>query len=153
MEQCSAHMNETLRGINIKAVILGFLADIGSTFVFGFAFGLLASLLLISSGEDLQQLLEFAKSPVFRTVMPIAGLLFTVLGGYVTARAAGKNVHAHALLMGIASSLFGVGAELLSPSPAPIWLTAISVALTILCALLGAYVYDNTRVPDRQNSA
>lgn len=141
-------MQKNLKGLSLKAIAIGFLTDIGSTLVFGFAFGLLATMLLMSSGQGVEELRNFTTTTVFRVVMPLVGLLFTGLGGYVAARIAKQAEMENAFAMGIASALFGILSLVLSPVTSSLWIEGLAIFLTVVCALAGGYVRMKTKGGD-----
>jgi hypothetical protein len=126
--------------ISIKAVIIGLLVDIGGTFAFSFVFRLLAAIVLTSAGRNSEDLEVFTQSIVFLLCSLAAGLLFTSLGGYVTARFAAKAEMKNALAMGILSALSGVIFLVLSHDSSPLWFNVLSLLLVIPAAMLGGYV-------------
>lgn len=139
-----------MRDISSKAIIIGLLVDIGGTFLFAFTFGLLALMLLPSTGDEIKQIEDFSRTPVFRTVTPVVGLLFTGLGGYITARISKTEEMKNALFMGIASAAFGIISIFTLSGAEHSWLDMIALILTILFALLGGYVRMKTKGTDLQ---
>ncbi len=137
-----------MKDISFKAVVIGLLVDIGGTFLFAFAFGLLALMLLPSTGDEIKQIDAFSRTPVFRTITPIVGLLFTGLGGYMTARISKTAELKNTLFMGIASAAFGMISIFTLSGSEHLWLDMIALILTILFALLGGYVRMKTKGTD-----
>jgi hypothetical protein len=131
--------------ISIKAVIIGLLVDIGGTFAFSFVFRLLAAIVLTSAGRSSEDLEVFTQTMVFLLSSLAAGLLFTSLGGYITAHLARKAEMKNALVMGILSSLSGVIFLVLSHDSSPLWFNVLSLLLVIPAAILGGYVRLSTR--------
>ena len=71
-------------------------------------------------------------------------LLFTVLGGYVTARLAPQNPIKHAVILGAigtAGALAGVIAMTVKNMPGPVWYPWALVITAIPCTWLGAKLY------------
>jgi len=139
-----------MKDISFKAIIIGLLVDIGGTFAFAFAFGILAIILLTSTDGDIRQLEDFSRTPVFRTVTPIVGLLFTGLGGYMTARISKSEELKNAFFMGIASAAFGMISIFTLSGSETYWLDLIAMILTIFFAVLGGYAYTKTKGTDLQ---
>lgn len=136
---------EIMKDISLKAILIGLLVDIGGTFSFAFVFGVLAIAILTSTGGDIKQLEDFAKTSVFRTVTPIVGLLFTALGGYMSARTAKKAEIKNSLAMGISTAAFGMISVIALPESGSSWLDAAALILTIFFALLGGYICLKTK--------
>ncbi|MBI4691074.1 MAG: hypothetical protein HY754_12545 [Nitrospirae bacterium] len=129
-----------MKDLNVKAILIGFLVDIGGTFAFSMVFGIIAAVLLFAAGRDIKELEEFPKTDAFRILMPVVGIMFTVLGGFITGRIAKKAAIKNAFVMGLASALFGVSTILFYPAGAGLWLESASLLLTISASMLGGYL-------------
>lgn len=129
-----------MKDINIRAVLIGFLVDVGGTFAFSMVFGVIAAILLFAMGRDIKELEEFPNSTAFRILMPVVGVMFTALGGFVTGRIAKKAEIKNAFAMGLVSALFGVLTILFYPAGVELWLESASLLLTIFASLLGGYL-------------
>jgi len=128
-----------LKDISVKAVLIGLIVDIGGTFVFFFVFSVIGAILLASAGRHVDELKDFAETSIFIVVSSLAGLLFSALGGYVSARIAGKAEVRNALATGAFSALVGLILFAGFSSPERSWLDLLSLILIMPCALLGGY--------------
>jgi MFS family permease len=128
-----------LKEVSIRAVITGLIVDIGGTFLFFFVFSIIGGILLTSSGRDVDELKDFAETSPFIVVSSFAGLLFSALGGYVSARIAGRAEVRNALATGVLSFLVGLVLIFGSPISQRSWPELLSLILIIPCALLGGY--------------
>ena len=128
-----------LKEISIKAVIIGLIVDIGGTFLFFLIFSIIGGILLTSAGRDVDELTDFAETSTFIVVSSLAGLLFSVFGGYVSARIAGRAEVRNALATGILSFLVGLVLFIAAPVSPQSWPELLFLILIIPCALLGGY--------------
>lgn len=74
-------------------------------------------------------------------------VVFTILGGYVTARLAPSNPGRHVLILagiGLVLSVLGVFASM-SANLGPIWLPVALVVTAVPCVWLGGRLYRKTR--------
>lgn len=131
---------QKLQDINVKAVGLGLLADVGGTFLFSLIFGIIGVLLLVSTGRDIKELEEFAKTRDFFYLMTVAGLIFTGVGGYVAGRVAKKAEILNALTMGVISVLLGGITGFFSKGTSFLIFDIIAMILTLTFAFAGGYV-------------
>ena len=99
-------------GSAFKAVALGFVADIGGTFLAGMVLALVYGAVLSASGESMEEIMASSKAIGTDSWLFYAGTLvglgFSVLGGYVCARIARRDeMKLGAILAGL-SALVGV---------------------------------------------
>lgn len=132
-------LSTAMREISIKAVIIGLVADVGGTAVFFFVFSIIGAILLASTGRNPDELKDYPETTTFIVVSSFAGLLFSALGGYVSARIAGKGEMKNALATGALSALVGLVFFLGFPFAPRSWLDLLSLILIIPFALLGGY--------------
>ncbi len=128
-----------LRDISVKAVIASLFVDIGGTFLFFFLFSVIGAILLSSLGRDPDELKDYPETTTFIIVSSFAGLLFSALGGYVSARISGKAEMKNALATGALSVLIGLVLFAAPPASPRSWLDLLSLVLIIPFALLGGY--------------
>ena len=123
--------------INLKAIILGFIADIAATFIFSVALGILTATVLSVKGyqgsalED--EMMRFITGPVYIAVSVVIGMMFTWMGGYIAGRISKKGEYFHAGAVG------GLGVLLSLPSigQQSLWLALAGLLLPIPVAILG----------------
>jgi peptidoglycan/LPS O-acetylase OafA/YrhL len=128
-----------LKDVSVKGVVIGLVVDIGGTFLFFFVFAVLGAILLASTGRDIDELKDVAETPTFIVVSSIAGLLFSALGGYVSARIARKAEVRNALATGALSVLVGLVLFVGTPASPRSWLDLLSLILIIPFAMIGGY--------------
>lgn len=123
--------------INIKAVFLGFLADIAASMLFSVILGFIALAVLSAKGyqgDELEtMLMQLFSGAVYMLISIVIGLGFTVMGGYIAGRIAktGEYFHAGAVgALGLILGLFFMG-------QAPLWYNIAGFVLVIPAALLG----------------
>ena len=130
-----------LKNVNIKAVLLGSLVDIGGTLVSGIIYllALYIAILIRQAGmEGAEELSieQITNGTGFQLAALIIGLGYTLLGGFVAASVAKGEKMLQAGVMGGISlllSLFFLDAD-------HIWYDIISLLLTLPVALLGGYL-------------
>jgi hypothetical protein len=130
----------TFKSISIKAVVIGLIADVGGTAAFFFVFALLGGILLSSLGRGIEELDIYTKTTGFLVLSSIGGSLFSVFGGYISARIAGNAEMKNASATGVLSALTGVVFLVLSPGSSPLWLDVLALVTIVPCAMLGGYL-------------
>ncbi len=134
--------------IRISAVLLGLLADIGSTMMAGIVLVIVAAVSMGVQGGDPEAFAEELEAmPLVNYGGFFLGCLGTVLGGYVAALLGKVWPFKHALLMGIGSLLLGVGMTLAFNMDLTSIKSLASMAIVIPMALLGGYIYTLQRGP------
>jgi hypothetical protein len=129
------------RRSSMLAVVLGFLADIGATIVFGVVLAIVGGVGLAAGGADPQAIDAIVeRSAGFQLVGLAGGLSCTALGGYVAARFANHSEYANAFAVGLASLVFGEVMLLVQPQDYPMWLRLLGDALVIPAALSGGHL-------------
>lgn len=133
-----ADMAAEKRGSPVKAVVFGFLVDIGGSSVFALLLGVAYAVSLASSGATPDQVSATIQNmPVDSwpsIVGEIVGTLFSALGGYVCARVAKRSEFRLGGILSALSISFGVwigGNHYSIP-----WHAAIAV-VTVLAVMFG----------------
>lgn len=131
---------KAMREISIKAVIIGLIADIGGTVAFFFVFAILGTILLSAMGRNIEELESYGKTTGFVVLSSLAGFLFSVFGGYVSARFAGRAEMKNAFATGMLSAVTGLLFFILFPDSSPLWLDVLALIAIVPCAMLGGHV-------------
>jgi len=127
--------------INIKAVVLGFLATIALDAVVSVVLLAVFGGDIFAEGRSDQEFKDAIRATT--TTVPylvfsfILGSMTTVIGAYLAARIAKRYPYFNALGLG----LLGVAWELLFWSDLPLWLNLLGIVLAVPTALVGAWVY------------
>lgn len=129
-------------GLRIKAIALGVLADIGSTFILGI---LLMSVILISEyGTDMpdEAIDNFYKTNRNLYLLFLLGTACTVFGGFIGAKLAGSSEIRHGGWVGAVSLIISVLIEMSSDQSQsyPRLFSILSVAVVIPAGVLGGYL-------------
>ena len=140
-------------GLNIKAIIVGVLADIASTFILGM---ILATILVVKqygtefSEEAIDNLLKVDRNLYLFLFL---GLCCTAFGGFLAAKMAGSLEIRHGGWVGVLSLITGVILEMLSNQDQvyPDWYMYISFAGIIPAGVLGGYISVLLRRIDEEN--
>jgi hypothetical protein len=126
----------------VWAVVVGMLVDIVATFVVVFGMGVVFAATHMAPGltsERLQRM--WLESTSNQIAAYAAGLLCTVLGGYIAARMGKGLPLRHALAVGIIGVLWGVLGWAVAPESSPSTLiTATTLVVTVPAALLGGWL-------------
>lgn len=129
------------RRSSLLAVVLGFLADIGGTMVFGFVLAIVGGVGLAASGVDPRSAEAIVERSAGFLLLGLAGgLVCTALGGYVAARFANHSEYANAFAVGLVSLVFGEVMMLVQPQDYPLWLRLLGDVLVIPAALVGGHL-------------
>jgi hypothetical protein len=125
-----------------QVVMLGVLADFAGTLAGSLVLTFVAALSLGApgQGDEVAAVRELLESGLWNTIGFGVGSLATVLGGYVAARAAGRDHYAFAAVTGLAVLLIG---EMLSPggeAGASLLMRVLGWVITIPLALVGAHL-------------
>jgi hypothetical protein len=121
------------RGISPKAVLLGFLADVGSTFLVSCLGGGVLGVVLVVGGASPDELNEQMQEPIVLVVGMVVGLACTVLGGFVAGRVAGRSEVLHGALVGVLGAVFGLAFAALHP----LWFNVVGFVCVVPFAALG----------------
>ena len=123
-----------LRKLDFKSILLGFVVNIGLTFLF------YSSMIHIVVIKDENVLMDFSyfesiisNNILFMMISLIIGSLCTMLGAFAAANIAKDNKIFNAVFVGIIGVILGIFFITYSP----IWYSALAFPLTILFAFLG----------------
>lgn len=123
-----------------KAVLLGFLTDIGGSFATGVLYTIVFSVYLASSAAEPEEIMAFLQDPppdsFYLWLGYMIGSAFSMLGGYVCARIAKQNEYKLGALLATLSTLVGL---LITPADRPLQMVT-GVVLTYVFVLLGAHL-------------
>ncbi len=130
-----------LKNVNIKAVLLGSLVDIGGTLVSGTIYLLALYIAILvrqagMEGADELSIEQITEGTGFQLTALVIGLGYTMLGGFVAASVAKGEKMLQAGVMGGISLLF----SLFFLEAAHIWFDITGLLLTLPLALLGGYL-------------
>jgi hypothetical protein len=129
------------RRSSLGAIVLGFLADIGGTIIFGIVLSIVAGAGLAAGGAAPGEIDAMVnRSAGYQLIGLAGGLACTALGGYVAARFANYSEYANAFAVGLASLVFGEVMMLVSPEDYPLWVRLAGDALVIPAALAGGHL-------------
>ncbi len=128
--------------LNFRAILTGFTADIGATFLFSTA---LAVALLDQGSSDVALASRLQGTVALDLFCLVIGLGLTAIGGFVAARLAFGREAVHSAAVGVLSllaSLVLVG----DPQMVPDWYLTLGLGLTFPAALFGGTVAAFTRL-------
>ncbi len=129
------------RRSSLWAVVLGLLADIGGTIVFGIVLSIVAGTGVAAGGAAPAEIDAMVNRSAGYQLFGLAGgLACTALGGYVAARFANHSEYANSFAVGLASLVFGEVMMLVSPTDYALWLRLAGDALVIPAALAGGHL-------------
>jgi hypothetical protein len=129
-----------------KAVTFGVLADVSATILGSIVLFAVLGSAMVSQGAAPEALdSNLVGSDLSMLLGLTLGLSCTVLGGYVTARVAGRREYYHALLTGIVVLVLGEIMLSGSAGSASLAMRVIGDILAIPAALLGAYLCKSGR--------
>jgi hypothetical protein len=129
-----------------KAIIIGFIADIGGSAITAVSISTVAVLRLVHHGLSYEGAAAVVtRSGWFLPMSMVVGLLFDMVGGYVAATLATTAALRNAFAVGGCSCLLVLISAGLSLGNHPLWYIATAIVLVIPCALLGGYLRLATR--------
>lgn len=132
----NAGMN--LTGNEIKALVVGFVVDIGGTIVASLVLSSIYAISLVSDGLDETQIREAMENiPLdswFSIVSIVVGAALSVLGGFVCARIARATDYRLGVILALCSSFFGLVIDYDRDSGLAI---VAMIAVTIVAVLAG----------------
>jgi len=122
-------------GIRIKAIVLGFVTDLGGSLVVGIGYGVVLGISMAVKGIPPEEIATLLQGPI--TLIPglVFGFGFTLLGGYVAGRIAKHSEILHGGIVGLIGILLGV----LFCGSLPLWYNIISFAGVVPVGMLGGY--------------
>lgn len=134
-----AHVETTVQGSSVKAVLLGLTVDLGGSLLFGMAFSIAYGIYLVSRGmkmEDIEQEISSAGFfSLFNLIGSVLGMVFSFLGGYVCAK---KSVHHVVRDTGILCAIT-VAFGLLISSDLEWWQHLVYAVAAIVVTYVGAF--------------
>lgn len=134
-----------MKKINIKAIIVGTLVDIGGSIAIGIVIGIVAGIIYASSNGGMEGFEEYSVTSVPLLVTSlIVGLVFVSLGGYVAGKIAKENEIMNALTVGVIAILLGI----LFTSVYPVWFNVASFGLILPFAYLGGILSSRAKQPN-----
>jgi hypothetical protein len=133
-------------GTDVKAIVVGIIADVAATFVGGIALGIA----LLPRGMTPEGAEIWARhSPSLRNFGLVLGLACTVFGGFVTGRVAGRDGVKHGVILGLVLTglgfLFLIGSE--DEKHLPVWCLAVQFGGTLPAAVLGGFLGRTSKQP------
>ncbi|MFA5340032.1 MAG: hypothetical protein WC317_07810 [Candidatus Omnitrophota bacterium] len=129
------------RKINIKALVVGVLTDLGSSIVLGIILGVVAAIILIAQGVPPKEVAVRLQGQMLLIPSMIIGLGGTLLGGFVAGRIAKDYEVFHGGIVGCISILLGF----FFWSSCPLWYNLAGLIVTIPCGMLGGNIAKITR--------
>ncbi|MFA5343536.1 MAG: hypothetical protein WC381_06200 [Kiritimatiellia bacterium] len=124
------------RPINIKALVLGVLTDVGGSLVIGFILGIALAIIFIVRGVQPNEIRAHLNNATFLVSSTIIGFGFTLFGGFVAGRIAKRNQILHGAIIGA----IGIPLGLPFLTSLPLWCNIISVVGVIPFGILGGYI-------------
>jgi hypothetical protein len=121
------------RGINIKALVLGVLTDVGGSLIVGSALAVIISIILVAQGVPENKLDAHLQGPIILVLSLIIGFGFTILGGFVAGRVSRKSEMMHGGIVGFIGLFFG----LLFWASLPLWYNVLSLLAVVPLGMLG----------------
>lgn len=123
--------------LNVKAIIWGFIADIGASTIFAFVFGIIAGVLYALNGGSAGNFrVDYYANIPSMLISLIIGLLCTTVGGYV----AGKIAKRYEVLNSLAVGVLGLVIGVLFAFSLPLWYNLLGFILVIPSAYLGGVI-------------
>ncbi len=123
------------KGIRIKAVVLGFVTDLGGSLVVGFAYGVILGISMTIKGIPPEEIAIRLQGPVALVPSLVIGFGFTLLGGYVAGRIAKRSEILHGGIVGV----IGISLGLLLCGDFPLWYNIIVFAGVVPVGMAGGY--------------
>ena len=138
----NAEKKKLKKGSPVKAIVIGVVVDIGGSIVLGIILVMIYSVLLASEGlspkEIEYQLTNLDPHSTFSIISMIVGGLVTVFAGYLCARIANYSEYKFTFILGCISAAFGL---MVGESHFSTLDNIFLSILTLLCALLGAWLH------------
>jgi hypothetical protein len=120
-------------GIRIKAVVLGFVTDLGCSLTVAFAYGLILGVSMALKGIPPEEIHTQLQGPVVLIPGLVFGFGFTILGGYVAGRIAKYAEILHGGIVGGIGIILGV----FFYGSLPLWYSIVSFAGVIPAGMAG----------------
>ena len=133
--------------LSIKAVVVGWLVDIGISLCASVVLGIGMAIIMISNGMSPERMAEtMSQSIPLNLAGIVIGALSTVFGAYVAAWIAKQGEIRQAMGVAVLSTLSSLLFLPLVFNQQPIWVTAVGYSLIFPAALLGGYLRKNKTV-------
>lgn len=135
--------------LNLLAVVLGALADIGLTYVLTrvVIIAVILSVVhngrVVDPGEVVEEMQEIWTAPLTVTCLIILGTMCTVMGGYISASLARRDYLQHSFTTGLLVLLYGFYTAFqprAAQDPDPEWFQAFCHLTPIPAAMLGGWL-------------
>ena len=123
------------RRLRWKGILLGFIVDNFGGLAFGFVSGIVFGI-KNALGSDRQTQEAILSSVAYMGPILVVGMLFVMVGGLI----AGRMAPLAPLVNGAALGVLDLAVGVIFYSQAPNWYSNIALALTMPCALLGAWL-------------
>jgi len=142
---------EAHRQFSIKALVLGFLTDVGGSLLFGIVFAILLGIYFGIQGLPESEIVTRLQGQGLLILLPsmVVGFGFTVLGGYVAGRISKMREVFHGGLVGGLGLLFG----LFFWASLPLWYNIVALLGVIPCGMLGGRIAKPTHLIDADTRA
>jgi hypothetical protein len=128
-------------GSAFKAVLFGFLVDVGLSLAVGLVFAILYGVYQVAVGQSMEEIGQFFAEPdpfsLPMILLQAAGGACSFLGGFVCSRVARHAEYRLGALLAALTLTFGWVTNGGEQQPA---LTLVSSIVTVLCTLFGAWV-------------
>jgi hypothetical protein len=124
------------KGISIKAIVLGVLADIGGSLVVGIAYGIVLAAIMVIKGIRPEEIGAHLQGPIIEIPSLFIGFGFTLLGGFVAGRVAKQSEILHGAIVGA----LGIPLGFLVCGSFPLWFNIISCAGVLPAGMAGGYL-------------
>lgn len=123
--------------LNWKAIIAGFLIDLGGSFFCGFLMVIIVIIVIVSNGKSVTDIQNFLVYSIpIMIISLVIGFSFVILGGFAAGKIAGKYEIHNAITFGIISAVSG----LFFIASLPLWYNIISYTLFLPMAYLGGHL-------------
>ena len=131
----------SIRGLKIKAILFGSLADILGTSLSGLILCFIYGVIKISQGVSAENLskLDVQHDFLLQVSSLIIGSVCTLLGGYIAGRMAKQSEVLHGGIVGILSLVFASFFIFQNP----LWFNIIGFIVTIPLAMAGGHIAKN----------
>lgn len=126
------------------AILAGFATDIGGTMISTWAVIVVAVMIRSIQSREANTtaiMSAWASDRTYIITLMGIGMVWTIAGGFVAGKIAGREAVRHALWTGVASTVIGLlFTELRDGGAGITWLTIAGTMLTIPCAVIGGYL-------------
>lgn len=136
---------EWVHKISLRAILTGGLVDVGGTYLWGLLIGAIVTSAYGLSPLPPDQLATqldqiFQTDPVISGVNLVVGLLFSILGGYVAARAAKQDELLNGGMSGWLGVVLGIATLVTGEYSVPLWLLLVEIVLGPAWGVVGGWL-------------